>query len=494
MSKADFKPSLSIVVPAYNEARRLPVFLEELMTWAHEHPDPVEIIVVDDGSRDDTAEMVRRYVQDYAGLRLIINEKNEGKGYAVKRGLLASRGAIALFMDADGSVAPAEIDRNLALLKSGEADLFIGSRVLGAGERPLQVKWYRKVLGQAFNGLVHRFLFEQVADPQCGFKMFRREIIQPLFARSYLNGYGFDLEILYLAHKMGYRAVEGPVAWRHMSGSKVNLVTDSARLFVDILRIRNWHCTPVQRHSDLMGPDEYRFMYEMETSHWWFQSKFALARKLVESIAASHDSILDLGCGTGGFLSCIEDLGEVHGVDGSKQAVAFCHARGLSRVKHCAAEDVDHPDAVFDLVTSLDLLEHLPEPELALREVLRVLRPGGHLVITVPAHKLLWSQHDEALGHLRRYDRKSLRRDLEVAGFRVERMGHYFHSSVYAVAPIRFLRRFRVKPGQHSSDTTTMPPEPFNGWLKRVFDIERAMLDRVNFPIGTTLFAVAAKT
>src|SRR6185436_12692004 len=118
-------------------------------------------------------------------------------------------------------------------------DIFVGSRVIEDPTRILKTKWYRKLIGSVFNFFVRKFLFCQIKDTQCGFKMFRRETVKPLFARSYLRGFGFDIEILYLAHKMGYRVKEGPVSWKSVDGSKVNLLRDSAKMFVNILQIRN---------------------------------------------------------------------------------------------------------------------------------------------------------------------------------------------------------------------------------------------------------------
>ncbi|MBN2493389.1 MAG: glycosyltransferase [Deltaproteobacteria bacterium] len=485
--------SISIVVPAYDEARRLPAFLDELIAWAGRSRHAVEILVVDDGSRDETGRLAEARREAFPALRVLSNERNRGKGYSVKKGLLAARGEYRLFMDADGSVGPEEIDRNLPALIEDRCDVFIGSRVLRDDERPLEVRWHRKALGTIYNQLVHRFLFERIADPQCGFKIFKAEVVRPLFARSYLDGYGFDLEILYLAYKMGYRVEEGPVAWRHVPGSKVNLFFDSARMLVNIFQIRNWHCTPINPDSEHMGPDEYGYMFEMESTHWWFRSKYKLVRKWIRESGLERPEILDVGCGTGGFLYTLGGLGTGHGADVSDKAIAFCRSRGLERVRCCPAEAIDFEAGRFDVVTCLDLLEHLPEPVRALAEMRRVLRPGGLLLVTVPALKLLWSQHDEALCHLRRYDRGRLERELREAGFIVERTGYFFHSSFYAVAPIRILRRFRVEGGQPSSDTTTMPPEPFNRMLEMLFTAEMALMDWVDWPVGTTLFALAKR-
>lgn len=487
---------VSIVIPAFNEAKRLPLFLERVIAYCQASERTCEVIVVDDGSRDRTFDVAMSFAQRFAGLSVIRVRRNRGKGYAVKRGLFKARGRVCLFMDADGSTGPEEIDKNIHELLAGGYDIFVGSRVLSAADQVLRVKWYRKLIGKAFNFLVQALLFQRIKDTQCGFKMFKKEVVKPLFSRSYLRGFGFDIEILYLAHKMGYKVKEGPVSWHHVGGSKVNLAVDSLKMFLNILQIRNWHYTPINPKSKYMGPDEYRYMYEMEESHWWFVSHRRLAVRLVRSLGIPSPKILDAGSGTGWNLTTFNEIGQAVGIDVSRQAIAFCLKRGLRNVKECPVEAIDYPDQAFDVVTCLDVLEHVPNPEEALREVRRVLKDRGKLVVTVPAFQTLWSQHDDALCHLRRYEKPSLRSDLEEAGFTVDRMGYFFFASFFAVAPIRLFRRLRLfvsKAPKPHSDTTTRPPGFLNKVLRWLFTVELRLTDRDRLPFGTTLYAVASK-
>lgn len=482
---------ISIVIPAYNEAKRLPDFLDRVRLYCDRAPQRYEIIVVDDGSTDDTAAIARSYQGTLPRLSVVRIRKNRGKGYAVKRGLFKAQGDVCLFMDADGSTPPTEIGRNLHYLKEGH-DVFIGSRVLRDEDQILRVKWYRKLPGLVFNWCVRTFLFPDIRDTQCGFKMFRKDVVKPLFSRSYLRRFGFDIEVLYLAHKMGYRVKEGPVSWRHVHGSKVNLLRDSLAMVINILQIRNWHCTPINPRAKHLGPDEYRYMYELEGRHWWFVSRRALAVRLIRSLGKRHPAILDAGCGTGWNLAEFGRLGEARGIDVSAKAIEFCHRRGLRNVTRCPVEAMTVEDGAMDVVTCLDVLEHVPNPHQALREIRRVLKPHGTLILMVPALRLLWSQHDEALCHLRRYDAADLREELEEAGFRLERMSHFFFTSFFIVAPIRLLRRFLIQRGTLHSDTTTLPPEPLNRLLIALFALERRVAERLGLPCGTTLFAVAS--
>lgn len=244
---------ISCIIPAFNEVGRLSLFLNRFLPYCKNSTKKYEIIIVDDGSKDNTFQAALSYKSKFYNLSVLRIKKNRGKGYAVKRGFLKSRGEVCLFLDADGSVCPEEIDRNIHYILDEGYDIFVGSRVLTAKGQVLKAKWYRKLMGVVFNFFVRTFLFRGIKDTQCGFKIFRREIIKPLFSRCYLEGFGFDLEVLYLAHKMGYRVKEGPISWRHVNGSRINLFVDSIEMFFNILQVRNWHCTPINPSLKYMG-------------------------------------------------------------------------------------------------------------------------------------------------------------------------------------------------------------------------------------------------
>jgi SAM-dependent methyltransferase len=315
--------------------------------------------------------------------------------------------------------------------------------------------------------------------------------VGPLFSRTCLQGFGFDIEVLYLATKMGYGIKEGPVSWHHVPGSKVNLLRDAPAMFWSILLVRNWHCTPINQFNQHMGPDEYRYMFDMEKHHWWFVSHKRLLLKLIENTGKRLPAILDVGAGTGGKLFELGNIGKAVGVDVSEKAVDFCRRRGLSNVSQCPAENIAHPDKSFDLVVCMEVLEHVVNPVQVLGELKRVLKDDGKLILSVPAFKLLWSQHDEALCHLRRYEKKTIAADLLEAGFRIEKIGYLFFVSFFVVAPIRILRRLR-KP-DFKCDTTTLPPRFLNEALKLLFDAEIRISTRFGLPLGTTLYAVVSK-
>jgi len=227
---------ISVIIPAKDEELRLPSFLDQLADYCQQSQKSYEIIVVDDGSRDNTSEVVEQFKNKFEQLKLIRLIQNRGKGYAIRSGFFEASGEILIFMDADGSTPPEAIAENLCHFDAG-VDIVIGSRVLGDAQHQIQAKWYRRKIGEVFNFFVHLFLFEDIEDTQCGFKMFRRTLSKPLFARMKIYGFGFDLEILYLAKKLGYIVKEVPVNWHHVDASKTHLVIDSCKMFVNILQV-----------------------------------------------------------------------------------------------------------------------------------------------------------------------------------------------------------------------------------------------------------------
>jgi glycosyltransferase involved in cell wall biosynthesis len=241
--------TVSFIVPAKDEERRLGPVLDQLVTFARDQPYKSEIIVVDDGSADDTASVARtaarnggRHLPPNITLGLVSHERNRGKGAAVRSGMQAASGDVLLYLDADGSTAPAETPKLLALIRDG-ADVAIGTRIGegGVDQRASQPAW-RRLGGRLFKVARQRLLLSDIADTQCGFKAFRRDAAEKIFARQQLEGWAFDGELLYIARKLGYRIAQAPVQWRHMEGSQFHPSLRTAlREVGDILRIRWIH-------------------------------------------------------------------------------------------------------------------------------------------------------------------------------------------------------------------------------------------------------------
>lgn len=239
-------PCLSLVIPAYNEAARIAPTLDSVGAYFRDFPGGVEIIVVDDGSSDGTAAVVQKLVPSLAhqglSLRLLSNPGNHGKGYSVRHGFLAARGQVVLFSDADLSTPLTETPKLLEPITAGQCDATIGSRDLPDSQIGVHQSALREFAGRFFNRFVRLLTGLTYADTQCGFKAFRRDVFLPVFQAQRVMGFAFDVEILYLAQKVGARVAEVPVVWNHAEGSKVGLNWRSVRPFWDVALLpwRRW--------------------------------------------------------------------------------------------------------------------------------------------------------------------------------------------------------------------------------------------------------------
>jgi len=229
-------PALSVVIPAYNEEKRLPRTLARVRGYLRDAHPASEVIVVDDGSTDDTAEVVAQWQKEMPELRLVSNGRNRGKGYSVRNGMLEARGRVALFTDADLSAPIEEAEKLLAALEA--ADIAIGSRAVDRSLIAVHQSRARELAGILFNWTVRLFTGLRFQDTQCGFKAFAMPEARIIFEQQQIEDFGFDPEILFLAERHGLRSVEVPVRWAHDRATKVHVARDSARMFLDLLRIR----------------------------------------------------------------------------------------------------------------------------------------------------------------------------------------------------------------------------------------------------------------
>ena len=229
----------SIVIPAYNESRRIKPTLRKVLAYVANQGWDAEVIVVNDGSLDNTADIVRGYAEQNPALRLIENPGNRGKGFSVRNGMLHARGEVMLFSDADLS-APIEESANLFQAISAGADVTLGSRWL---QRELQIQpqsLHRQLFGRIFNLALRLALGLRFKDTQCGFKAFNRRAVDSIFPLQRIERWGFDPEILFLAEKRGLKVVEVPVRWAHEAGGSIHPVRDGLRMLFEVLKIR-WY-------------------------------------------------------------------------------------------------------------------------------------------------------------------------------------------------------------------------------------------------------------
>ena len=230
------QPMLSIVVPAFNEAVRIGGSIQKIDAFMRQSPLSFELIVVDDGSTDNTTAVVRQ--AQAKGLRLVHNERNHGKGYTVRQGVLAASGKYVLFTDADLSAPIEEASKLLDIAIKEGADVVIGSRAVDRKYIEKHQTRTRELGGMAFNLMVRLLLGLRLQDTQCGFKLFDRQKSRRIFEQLTTFGFGFDPELLFLAKRNGLKICETPVRWSHAEGSKVSFLRDGIRMFLDLVRIR----------------------------------------------------------------------------------------------------------------------------------------------------------------------------------------------------------------------------------------------------------------
>lgn len=248
-----------------------------------------------------------------------------------------------------------------------------------------------------------------------------------------------------------------------------------------------------------MQQHTYSIMHRVEETHWWFVGRRKIIESFLKRVCAGLQSkgpareslnILDVGCGTGANLEMLSQFGNAEGVDVSSEALEFCRQRGLQRVKQGAAEALPYENDSFDLVTGLDVVEHLDDDVAGLKEMLRVLRPGGKALLFVPAFMFLWGVQDDISNHRRRYTMGGLKQAVRKAGFEIERAS-YVNLSFFA--PIFFGRLLMRLTGLRPASENNITISALNGVLGKLFGAERFLLRHLNFPFGVSIICVARR-
>src|ERR1700729_4023 len=230
-------PQLSVVIPAYNESARIEHALDRVLSCVSEQGWDAEVLVVDDGSKDDTAAIVQRWMTQHPRLHLIQNPGNKGKGYSVRNGLLQAAGDIVMFTDAALSAPREEGERLIPALEYG-ADVAIGSRWMNPTRQTIHQPLYRQFFGRCFNWVTRTVMGLPFKDTQCGFKAFKRSAAQVIFRLQTIERWGFDPEILFIARKLKYNIREVPVTWGHDERSRMSYLKDGMKMLEDMARIR----------------------------------------------------------------------------------------------------------------------------------------------------------------------------------------------------------------------------------------------------------------
>jgi len=483
----------SLVVPMYQEAGRIAMTVGTLAT------SPLaaaELIFVDDGSTDGTVEVLRAALAAYGLSALVLRlPRNLGKGAAVRTGVLAASGEVVAFVDADLSSPPGAVIEVFRAVEAG-AQVAIGSRGHATSDLVVRQPGSREAAGKSFNRLLRRLGLTDLPDTQCGLKAFDRASARTLFEPLQTRRFAFDVEVLARARRLGLDVRVLPTRWAHVEQSRVAPVRDGARMAADAVRI----AYAARRPDPLAAPagtsvdsgmsvDRFDVMHRVEREHWWFSAKRALVVEALRDLPTARLAV-DVGCGTGAVLDELAALGHrrVLGTDLDPHALRLTATRlraGVS-VARAVAEALPLPTASVDVLTSLDVVEHLDDDVRALREYARVLRPGGRLLLAVPAYTWAWSDHDVELGHRRRYVRAQLEEVVTAAGF-VQVEARYFHSWL---VPLAFA--LRKTPLQALVKDAPAESVSMGGPAQNALGHRLAAADRrLSLPFGLSLFLTA---
>jgi dolichyl-phosphate beta-glucosyltransferase len=228
-------PLLSIIIPAYNEERRLPTSLEQVDRFVAAQPYPIEVVVVNNHSRDGTRRIADEFAAQHPYVR-VLDQPRQGKGAAVQTGMLEGAGAYLFICDADFSMPVEEISKFMPP-NTARYDVAIASRE-APGARRIDEPEYRHLMGRVFNLIVRVLALPRIQDTQCGFKVFQREAARDVFALQTIDGWGFDVEVLFIALKHGYRLIEIPITWYYKPQTKINPLRDSINMVLEVMRVR----------------------------------------------------------------------------------------------------------------------------------------------------------------------------------------------------------------------------------------------------------------
>ncbi|MEO8215839.1 MAG: glycosyltransferase [Acidobacteriota bacterium] len=472
-------PSLSVVIPAYNEELAIGATLQALSEYLRGTGLTFEIIVVDDGSTDQTAAVVRTASSSGSTSRLISLSENQGKGAALRRGVHEANGEVIAFIDADLPYSTQNLGDAIALVHSASTDIAIGARDLPASKADYSYPLLRRFMGKTFSIVVTTFLLPEIPDTQCGLKVFSAQAAQLLFTESKIGGFGFDFEVLFLAKKYGFRVERIPVSLTHRHQSKVRLIRDSVRMLLDVFRVRLMNrqmayrmgsrcpicfssevttLTQIDQYviracgrckcrflASFPSPEELEKLYnaadyfastaELDRGYRTGEPTEAAARTnrrrfaILKKMVPSQGRVLEVGAGTGLFGDFVQREYDYVGIDLADRAAREARARGLE-VYRASLSDFVNTGPSFDAVTLFHVFEHLADPHDALARIKDLLKPGGVVFLITPDTESLlcaisgrrWVSY-KFPEHLILYSRSALIELLERSGFEIELAG-----------------------------------------------------------------------
>lgn len=487
--------TLSVVVPVYNESRRFGMYATKFCEFISSYPSGSELIFVDDGSTDDTASLADCLVREHPQITIIlICRPHLGKGAAVRTGLEAATGDLAGFCDIDLATPLEEFSRLVDAARSPFV-LAIGSRGTASSRISARQQWYREALGKAYNRAVQYLLLPGIVDTQCGAKVASSVVWKKVNDLCQEDGFAWDVEAIAIARLLGIAVDQIGIEWRHRDGSQVHVLRDGVAMLWALRRIRE---RVIARRGDrsrgvegggTFGAENAVLLAEFDTNHWWYKSKSTYVAQLIRERAHGEGWLVDVGGGSGGVTAKLgwrSDRTLV--VEGNFELVRTSKDRYELPGAVGDAEFVPLADGCADVVTLLDVIEHLNDVSPTLAEARRMLSRHGKLIVSVPAHPRLWSAADEVLGHARRYTRATLSAELEAAGLEVEWITHVFS---WLAVPV-WLKR-RMSPASDPQLGTDVASPLIDRVSKVLTRIEWAAVSRFSLPIGTSVMCVCSR-
>ncbi len=505
-------PAFTVIIPAFNEAGVIPETIRAISAYFDTTGLEYELLVIDDGSTDETVSVVAAMASSNAFLRIISLEENSGKGAAVRRGVAEARGSTIAFIDADLPYRVQNLGDAIALVQSGSTDIAIGARDLRSSQHDDSYPWLRRLMGKTFSLIVRAFLVPQIPDTQCGLKAFSAASAKLLFAESRLRSFGFDFEILFLARKYGFRIERIAVSMSHRHESKVRLFRDSLSMLIDVLKVRRNNrrllyraprrC-PVCFSAEIMTLTQIRshvvrrcarckcrylnqFPDEQELlqlySGDYFHSGDDLSRgyanrepeaavlktnrkriAMLSKLVGRRGRVLEVGAGNGTFGVAASKEFEYAGIDLSEQGVREARSRGLE-VYRASLSDYLNTGSPFDAVAAFHVFEHLSDPHDALARVRDLLKPGGHLILVTPDTESLlcvisgdrWVSY-KFPEHLILYSRSALIELLEHSGYEITSINSDFE---YCDHPFLLSRLGQLHPVLEAAARVLLPLLP----------------------------------